>query len=117
MATTWYLWAMNDNPRTNEYLVKVIGEQNQEYLYADKLCADGRRRNLFRCPKGYANVQSTISALKDFNLKFEVFKEDIEDVIVCYLLWKKSVQKAAKAMRLNKALGNHHGCNTRFKSG
>jgi len=109
------MWAVNDNPATNGYLVKIIGEQNSEYLYPDKLCADGKKRNLFRCPKGYENVQSAISAMKAFNLKFEVFKEDSEDVIVRYVLWKRAVQKSAKAMRLNKTLGKHHSRNARFK--
>ena len=97
--TTWYLWAVNDDPRTNECLVKIIGEGNEENLYPNKLCADGERRNLFRCPRGYRNVRSALSALAPFNLKIEVFKEEIEDVIVLYNLWKKTMQKKAQAKR------------------
>lgn len=96
MATLWYLWAVNNDPATNEYFVKVIGEQNLEYLCNDKLCADGVPRNLFKCPQGYANVRSAIAGISEFNLKFYVFKEDIEDVITRYDLWKKSVRKAAR---------------------
>ena len=94
--TAWYLWAVNDDPMTNQYLVKVIGEQNPEAMYTDKLCADGRRRNLFRCPTGYANVRSALTALQEFNLKVEVFKEDAGEVIARYDLWKRRVRKAAR---------------------
>lgn len=41
MKTTWYLWAVDDDPTTNDYLVGVIGEQNPELLHQDELCADG----------------------------------------------------------------------------
>ncbi|MFI5260568.1 MAG: hypothetical protein ACHQU0_02120 [Candidatus Paceibacteria bacterium] len=117
MATIWYLWATNDNPPTNEYLVKVIGESNGEELFSEKRCADGTKRNLFRCPKGYANVQSAIAAHQEFNLKFEVFKkEDTEDAIIRYVLWKNSARNAAKAMRMNAVLKKNRGHAARFKS-
>jgi hypothetical protein len=96
---TWYLWAVNDDPPTNEYLAKIIGEGNEECASANKLCADGQRRNLFKCPKGYANVRSAIAAIPAFDLKVEVFKEEVEDVIAFYNLWKIGVKKAAKAKR------------------
>lgn len=100
--TTWYLWARHDDPATNEYLAKVIGEQNSEYWHSDKLCADGKKRNLCRCPKGYANVQSAISAIAKFDLKIEIFQENAEDVISRYDLWKPSARKAARLGRFKK---------------
>lgn len=96
METRWYLWAVNDDPMTNQYLVRVVGEQNPENVYEDKLCADGKKRNLFLCPKGYANVLSALSAISEFNLKLEVFKESTEDSISRFDLWKKSVRKAKR---------------------
>ncbi|MDE2173427.1 MAG: hypothetical protein KGJ31_02405 [Patescibacteria group bacterium] len=105
--TVWYLWAIDDDPRTNEYLVKIIGEQNSENLYRDKLCADGVRRNLFRCPKGYSNIRSALVAIPEFNLKTEVFKEGAGEAIVRYDLWKKRVQKSSRQSALLKAIRSH----------
>ena len=96
MATTWYLEAKHNDPATNEYLVHVIGEQNLEHLCTSKLCADKKRRNLFRCPVGYTDVRNALAAISQFNLKVEVFKEEIEDVIIRYDLWKKSSRKKAR---------------------
>ncbi len=103
MKTVWYIGAVNDDPATNQYLVQVIGEQNQEYLHADKLCADGKKRNLFRCPDGYASVLKAVAAIAKYKLKFEVFQENIEDAIVRYDLWKPSARKAARRSRFTKA--------------
>ena len=108
MTTIWYLEAAHDDPATNEYLVQIIGEQNQEFLYCTKRCADGKRRNLFRCPDGYRNVQSAIAAIRAFNLKIEVFKEDVEDVITRYNLWKKSVRKAARRASFARMISRKH---------
>ncbi|HUX80926.1 MAG TPA: hypothetical protein VMV38_01230 [Candidatus Paceibacterota bacterium] len=97
MTTIWYLEAVHDDPTTNQYLVQIIGEQNLEYLYSTKRCAGGKRRNLFRCPEGYANVQGAISAIPAFNLKIEVFKEEEGGgVITRFDLWKKSIRKTAR---------------------
>jgi len=95
METVWYLCAVNNNPEANEYIVKVIGEQNSEYLCKDRLCTDGKERNLFKCPLGYVNVRSAIAAVSKFNLKIDVFKESTERAISKYDLWKPSVRKAA----------------------
>lgn len=105
---TWYLWAVDDDPKTNEYVVKIIGEGNEENLCPNKLCADGKRRNLFRCPEGYMDVRSAISALAVYDLKIEVFKESVEDVIVLYSLWKQTVRKKAKAKRSILSLRRPH---------
>ena len=106
METRWYLWAVNDDPVTNKYFVNIIGEQNPEYL-GNERCADGKNRNLFRCPVGYTNVQSALSAISEFNLKVEVFKEDIDGVIVRYDLWKKSAKKAARRSVVNRKVRSH----------
>lgn len=95
MGTVWYLWAVKDDPVTNEYLAKVIGEQNPESECRDRPCADGKKRNLYRCPMGYSNVQKALSAISKFNLKIEVFKEEIERVIVRYDLWKQQSRRKA----------------------
>jgi hypothetical protein len=100
MAAIWYLWPVNNDPATNEYLAKVIGEQNSECEKRDKLCADKVRRNLFLCPAGYLDVGAALAAVGAFNLKLEVFKEDSEGpsagCIVRYDLWKALVRKASR---------------------
>jgi len=95
MGTIWYLWAINDDPATNEYLAKVVGEQNPEYECSDRLCADGKKRDLYRCPMGYTNVQKALAAISKFKLKIEVFKEEVERVIVRYDLWKQQSRRRA----------------------
>ena len=50
--TMWYLWPVDNHPATNEYLAKGIGEQHPECERKDVPCADGRKRNLFICPRG-----------------------------------------------------------------
>ena len=97
MGATWYLWPVNNDPDTNKYLAKVIGEQNPEDEMRDKLCADGIKRNLFRCPQGFVNVRMALAAVSEFNLKIEVFKESFWGTnakgITHFVLWKKSVRK------------------------
>jgi len=107
MKTVWYLCAVNDDPATNEYLVHVIGQQNTECQCSNVLCADDKRRNLFRCPNGYSNVRSAVSAIGEFNLKIEVFKEEIERVIMHYNLWKPSARKAARRKIVSRRLLTH----------
>lgn len=109
MKTMWYLWAVHNHPPTNQYLVHVIGEGNEENLFSNKLCADGKKRDLFMCPMGYTNVQNAISAIQEFSLKIEVFKEDIKDVITRYDLWKKSARKKANVMRRSATMLRPHG--------
>lgn len=92
---TWYLWAVNDDPDTNEYLAKVIGEQNPECERRDVACADGKTRNLWRSPSGYDVVLRAKSAVLRFGLKLEVFQENSEGVVRRYDLWKASVRKKA----------------------
>lgn len=111
MKTKWYLWAVNDDPRTNDYLVGVIGQQEMEYLHTKKLCADDTRRNLFECPRGYADVRSAVAAVSQQNLKLEVFKEDASGVLVRFDLWKNGARKALKIARCVKRIrgGNFNG--------
>jgi hypothetical protein len=99
--TIWYLWAIKDDPTTNEYLAHVIGEQYPDSACRDKLCSDGVRRNLYRCPPGaYAKVQSAIAGVSVYNLKLEVFRETAGGEIAQYNLWKHSVRKRARSTRL-----------------
>ncbi len=100
MSTIWYLWPVDNDPVTNEYFAKGIGEQNPECERRDVLCADGKKRNLFSCPKGYADVRTAAAAISKFNLKFEVYKEEGEslatDLPTRFDLWKKSVRNSAR---------------------
>ncbi len=109
---TWYLHAVSDHPPTNNYLVRVIGEQNSnsEYLRVGKVCADGKPRNLFTCPRGYLDVKRAIAAISEYGLNLEVFKEEITDVIVHFDLWKQGVRK--KALHANLGRGIHRGSGT-----
>ena len=101
--TTWYLWPVNNDPVTNEYLAKGIGEQHPECERRDVLCADGERRNLFVCPAGYDDVRTATTATSRFKLRLEVFKEDIEDVIVRYDLWKESARRTGREASFKRA--------------
>ncbi|MEK7139804.1 MAG: hypothetical protein AAB805_00605 [Patescibacteria group bacterium] len=103
----WYLWAVNDDPDTNKYFVEVIGKQNLECTHDGKKCTDGKRRNLFECPRGYADVQRAIAAIPEFNLKVEVFQEEHEDSVVRYDLWKVHVRR--RALHANLGRGVHRG--------
>ena len=102
--TTWYLWPVNNDPATNEYIAQGITEQRPECERRDVLCADGERRNLYRCPKGYADVRTAVAALRRFNLKFEVFKAESEslttDLPTQFDLWKSSVRNSARTSAL-----------------
>ena len=104
MATTWYLWARDNDPKTNEYLAKVIGEQNPECLQQDMLCCDRVKRDLYRCPMGYENVRKATSAIPKFNLKLEVYKADPKgkttDLPTRFDLWKKPVVKVRRISAL-----------------
>ena len=94
MSTTWYLWSKDSD--TNERIARNISEQRLECERKDVMCADGEMRDLLRCPRGYADVKKVIGAREKFNLKFEVFRENIEDVVVRYDLWKPAVRRAAR---------------------
>lgn len=105
--TAWYLCAKNDHPPTMKYLVQVVGEQNIECLHKDRKCADGKTRNLFRCPNGYADVQRVIVAIPEYGLKVEVFSEEIPYVITRFELWKPLVRK--RKMHATLKRGIHRG--------
>lgn len=104
METRWYLCAESDHPFTNEYLAHIIGEQYPEEVYPDKLCADGRTRNLYGCPRGYADVQRAAEAVPDYNLKLAVFQQTLAGDIIRYELWKKPVQKKVKRQNYLRAI-------------
>lgn len=95
--TVWYLHPKD--PATNECLAKIIGEQNPECERRDVLCADGVRRDLWVCPKGPDTVQAARAAIQKFYLKFETFKEEIEDVILRYRLQEPEVRRRAAHTR------------------
>ncbi len=107
--TTWYLEAKNDHPPTNAYFVRVIGEQNSEYLYQDMLCADGTRRNLFRCPRGYFDVRRAIAAIPEYGLRMEIFKEEGDGSIVHFNLWKEAIRKRRKHANLMRGVRSLSG--------
>ena len=102
----WYLWAIDDNPTTNNFLVKVIGEQNGEYLRKDVRCSDGVKRNLFECPEGYKNVRVVIAAKSEFFLDFEVFRQQNGGAIAPFVIWKlshrRNAQEAAQINRMRR---------------
>lgn len=99
MDTRWYLYSINDDAGTNEFLAQVIGEQYREAECRDMSCSDGVRRNLYRCPSGYQEVRRAIANIARFNLKFEVFQETSGGEIAQYDLWKQSVRKKARRTR------------------
>lgn len=99
MRGYWYLWSINDNGATNEFLAQIIGEQYREAECRDVLCSDGVKRNLYRCPSGYQNVRSAIENKDRYSLKFEVFQETSGGEVVQYDLWKRHVRKKARQAR------------------
>lgn len=96
MEIKWYIWPTDACPRTNQYVVQVINEQNPEYAHTSKLCADGVERDMFECPNGYSDVRKAVSAIEEYNLRFEVFVQRDEGLPVRYNLWKRSVQREAR---------------------
>lgn len=110
MSTLWYLWPVNNDPDTNEYFAKIIGEQNPECEHKDVLCADGVSRDLYQCPGGYENVRVAIAGLAKFNLKFEIYKEETEgpfvDMVTRFDLWKASLQNSSKTSSFLKSIRN-----------
>ena len=104
MATIWYLWAVNNDPRTSEYIAREIigGQEVEVHECPNKPCARGVRRNLYRCPKGYADVQSALAAIQKFSLHIEVFKEEVGESksrcrkVTRFDLWKGPVRKKAR---------------------
>ncbi len=103
MKGTWYLWPINNNPRTNEYLAQMI-EQYPEHEHRDKLCSDGAKRNLYATRDGYKSVQTAIDAISKYNLKFEVFQETSGGMIVQFNFWKREVRQAARRARHKKMI-------------
>lgn len=91
----WYLNAADDEPRTNAYLVQVVGESNMENAWTG-VCADGRPRDLYECPNGWADVRKAIAAVREFGLKLEVFKKEGDSVPMRFDLWKQPILKKAK---------------------
>ena len=96
--SVWYLNSVDDDPRTNAYLVQVIGESNMENAWTGR-CADGEPRNLYECPNGWADVRRAIAAIREFGLRLEVFKKEGDSAPVRFDLWKQSVKKKAKHKR------------------
>lgn len=94
----WYLRARYEHPATNEYIVKIIGEQNGEYLHKDVCCSDGVRRNLFECPKGYEDVRAAIAAKRELGLHFEVYFQQNGGAIAPFVIWKRSHRRNAQAI-------------------
>ena len=88
--TTWYLWPENDNAATREYLAEHLGET---YESKERICADGERRNLFKCLAGYTSVMLvTTAAHVQPGLRFRTFREDVKGVIVNASLWERLEQ-------------------------
>lgn len=104
MDTRWYLHAINDNAHTNEILASIIGRQVDEALSHDTLCADGQRRNLYRCPSGYQDVRKAVMNYATYNLKMAVFQQAPDGSIVEYTLWKPAVKKRSLMGRLKRRI-------------
>lgn len=106
----WYLNSVDDDPRTNAYLVQVIGESNMENAWRGT-CADGKPRNLYECPNGWADVKRAIVAICQFRLRIAIFKKDGDSAPMRFDLWKQSVQKKAKRHRRSALMLRTHKAN------
>ncbi len=103
----WYLHSADDEPKTNAYLVQVIGESNMENAWRGT-CADGKLRNLYGCPNGWRDVRRAVAAIREFNLKLEVFKKEGDSAPMRFDLWKSSVKKKAKQHRRSALMSRVH---------
>ncbi|TSC64425.1 MAG: hypothetical protein G01um101491_294 [Parcubacteria group bacterium Gr01-1014_91] len=93
--TNWYISPAGGDQFTHQYLVMVIGAQYEE---KDKSCVDGRKnfsRDLFKCPNGYSDVKVAINAISAHGLRFEVYKEDVEEEIVRFMAWERRMKRKA----------------------
>lgn len=104
MDTRWYLHAINDNAHTNEILASIFGGQIDEALAYNTLCADGVRRNLYRCPSGYQDVRKAVENHAKFNLKMAVYQQAPDGTIVEYTLWQPKVKKRSRMGRLKRLI-------------
>lgn len=95
VETKWYIYPMDSE--TNEYATVELTLQDPECLRRNVKCADGRRRDLIQCPKGYDGIKKIVGAKEQFGLKFEVYREDEEGAnagqVMRYDLWKQDVQQ------------------------
>jgi hypothetical protein len=100
MKETWFLWAINDDPRTNECLAELIGGQYPDTEQRDVLCADNARRNLWECRRGYDEVRRAITARVPYALHVEVFLKTGNGPVVQWNLWKPQFRRRARQTRL-----------------
>ncbi len=100
MSTRWFLWAINDDPRTNEYLASMIGPQYPEAAHLDVRCADNARRNLWECRHGYLQVKIALTARTIFHLHLEVFAKEGDGPTVQWNLWKPELRRRARQKRI-----------------
>ena len=99
MPEQWFLWAVNDDPRTNEYLADLIGHQYPDAEHHNISCADNARRNLWECHQGYRQVRSAIAASTTYRLRFEVFRKTGDGPVVQWNLWKPELKRRARHTR------------------
>lgn len=96
MTYTWYIEPLNDF--TNEYLSRELPAEN---ALRDKLCSDGKQRNLWQC-SDYRFV--TYVKKSNVPLKYKVFvKEGNGKIRECNLPAKRDrLKKAQKGFRHGK---------------
>ncbi|OGZ83665.1 MAG: hypothetical protein A2401_00425 [Candidatus Staskawiczbacteria bacterium RIFOXYC1_FULL_38_18] len=89
---TWYLEPRGDVARSNEVLGKNLGEEN---AFQGVECADGVRRNLWRCPS--AMVFMLWSSRKTLRIVFGIFCQEGKGKIRRATRWYgKTVSKPRK---------------------
>jgi hypothetical protein len=94
---TWYVRVVNRNPDANEILVKeVIGADYAEELCQSIKCADGKKRKLYRLPKGVEQVREAKAAAQKYNFKIEVYRETTKDFPRRFKLNEPSAHRARK---------------------
>ncbi len=69
--TTW--WIFPKDAHTNETIATALSGMNREFASENKLCADGKKRDLWRVPE-YSFVSKMLKSKKDLKLDFTPFK-------------------------------------------
>lgn len=78
----WYLEPLDSH--TNEVIGKYLWED--ENAETSRLCADGIRRNLWRCQ--WCDVERFQNSRQDLKLKFKVFVQEGQGQIRAWFLTK-----------------------------
>lgn len=95
--STWYVHVLSNFDLANEILVKeIIGAEYAEEANRVIECADGKKRALYRMPKGIEQVQQVTSAAAKYGFKFERYRATGKDLPMRFVLNEPEVRRKKK---------------------